>query len=176
MMVARRCDSLSAMSPASLSSVFDLDRIQKLAGVRTLARASMIAASDIEDLTEVDGRLSAVVRGTMPYRVAIWVEGAKKPRFSCSCPQGEGGEFCKHAAAVALTLHGGGRAAVWTGAERQDVGRVEDDPVFEFLLGLDHAELACLVHDAAQREPRTAQRIEAKAAARVGQPAVDVKE
>lgn len=176
MMVARRCDSLSAMSPASLSSVFDLDRIQKLAGVRTLARASMIAASDIEDLTEVDGRLSAVVRGTMPYRVAIWVEGTKKPRFSCTCPQGEDGKFCKHAAAVALTLHGGGRAALWSGDDRPGVGRVEDDPVFEFLLGLDRAELARLVYDAAQRDSRTAQRIEAKAAASVGQPAVDVKE
>ncbi|HMR96244.1 MAG TPA: SWIM zinc finger family protein [Microthrixaceae bacterium] len=136
----------------------------------------MIPASDIEDLTEVDDRLSAAVRGTMPYQVAIWVEGAKKPRFSCTCPQGEDGKFCKHAAAVALTLHGGGRAALWSGDERPGVDRVEDDPVFEFLLGLDHAELARLVYDAAQRDSRTAQRIEAKAAASVGQPAVDVKE
>jgi uncharacterized Zn finger protein len=164
------------MPPASLSTVFDLDQIQKLAGVRVLARASMIAASDIEDLIEVDGRLSAVVRGTMPYSVAIWVEGAKKSRSSCTCPQGEDGKFCKHAAAVALTLHGGGRAALWSGDERQGVGRAEDDPVFEFLLGLDHAQLARLVYDAATRDPRTAQRIEAKAAASVGQPAVDVKE
>ena len=64
----------------------------------------MIPASDIEDLTEVDDRLSAAVRGTMPYQVAIWVEGDKKPRFSCTCPQGEDGKFCKHEAAVALTL------------------------------------------------------------------------
>jgi uncharacterized Zn finger protein len=175
-MVARRCDSLWAMSPALLSSVFDLDRIQKLAGVRALARASMIPASDIEDESEVDGRLSAVVRGTMPYLVAIWVEGTKKPRFSCTCPQGEDGKFCKHAAALALTLHGGGRAALWSDDDRPAVGRVEDDPVFEFLLGLDHAELARLVHDAAQRDSRTAQRIEAKAAASVGQPAVEVRE
>ncbi|MFN7149432.1 MAG: SWIM zinc finger domain-containing protein [Microthrixaceae bacterium] len=164
------------MSPASLFSVFDLDRIQKLAGVRALARASLTPASDIEDLTEVDRRLSAVVRGTMPYQVAIWVEGTKKPRFSCTCPQGEDGKFCKHAAAVALTLHGGGRTALWSGGDRQGAARVEDDPVFEFLLGLDHTELAHLVHDAAQRDSRTAQRIEAKAAASVGQPAVDVKE
>ncbi len=136
----------------------------------------MIPASDIEDLTERNGRLAAVVRGTMPYSVAIWVEGAKKPRFSCTCPQGQDGKFCKHAAAVALTLHGGGRTALWSGHERQGVGRVEDDPVFEFLLGLDHAELAHLVYDAAQRDSRTAQRIEARAAASVGQPAVDVKE
>ena len=125
------------MPPASLSSVFGLDRIQKLAGVRALARASMIPVSDIEDVTEVDGRLSAVVRGTMPYSVAIWVEGTKKPRFGCTCPQGEDGKFCKHAAAVALTLHGDGRAALWPGDDRPAMGRVKDDPVFEFLLGLD---------------------------------------
>jgi uncharacterized Zn finger protein len=100
------------MSSAPLSSVFDLDHIQKLAAVRALARASMIRASDIEDLTETDGRLSAVVRGTMPYAAAIWVEGTKKTRFSCSCPQGEDGKFCKHAAAV-----GGQAVFLWACTE-----------------------------------------------------------
>ncbi|MCZ7630850.1 MAG: hypothetical protein M5U19_18215 [Microthrixaceae bacterium] len=57
--------------------MFDLDRIQKLAGDRVLARASMIPASDIEDLTEVDDHLSAVARGTMPYTVAT---GSRAPR------------------------------------------------------------------------------------------------
>ncbi len=136
----------------------------------------MIRVSDIEGLTETNGQLTAVVRGTMPYSVAIWVDGAKKPRFSCSCPQGEDGKFCKHAAAVALALHGGGRAALRSDDESHSAGRVEDDPVFEFLLEVDHTELAHLVYDAAQRDPRTAQRIEAKAAASVGHPAVDVKE
>jgi hypothetical protein len=50
------------MPPAFLSSVFDLDRIQKLAGVRVLARASMIPEGDIENRTEDDSRLSAVVQ------------------------------------------------------------------------------------------------------------------
>jgi len=156
--------------------VFDLDRIEKLAGVRVLARASMIHSSDVEDLTGTDGRRSAVVRGTMPYRVEIWVEGTRKPRFACSCPQGDDGNFCKHAAAVALTLHGGGRAALRTDDEGRGTGRIEADPVFEFLLGLEPGELAHLVYDAAQRDPRTAQRIEAEAAASVDQPAVDIKE
>lgn len=136
----------------------------------------MIRPSDIEDLTETERRLFAVVRGTMPYSVAIWVEGARKPGYSCSCPQGEEGEFCKHAAAIALTLHGGGTAALRRGGDQGALNQAADDPAFETILGLDHEELAGLVYDAAQRDARTAQRIEAKVATSTGQPAVEVKE
>jgi len=166
------------MAPQSLSTVFDPDRITKLAGVRVLARATVISATDIEDLREVDGRLTATVRGTMPYTVAIWVEGTRRAAYSCTCPQGDDGRFCKHAAAVALTLHGGGRQALRP--RRDDPARqpdgVEDDPVFEFLVGLGAHELALMVHDAAQRDPRTVQRIEARVAGKVGVPTVDVRE
>ena len=168
-----------AMPAASLRSVFDPARIQKLGGVRSFARAVSIPETDIEQRTETDSRLTATVRGTLPYSVAIWVEGTKKPGFSCTCPQGDDGKFCKHAAALALTLHGGGR--IMLRVERQRETRqpggadVESDPVFEFLLTLDHHDLAHLVYDAATRDPRTAQRIEAKVAASVGQPTVDSK-
>lgn len=158
-----------------LAEVFDLGRIQKLCGVRAFARASMIGAAEIEDLTERNGRLTAVVRGTLPYEVALWVEGSRKAAYSCSCPQGEDGKFCKHAGAVALTLHGGGRT-LWAKPAAPSAADIENDPVFDFLLGLDHRELAHLVYDASTRDPRTAQRIEAKAAASAGRPAVDSKE
>lgn len=114
------------------------------------------------------------MRGTLPYAVALWVEGTRKAAWSCTCPQGDDGKFCKHAGAVALTLHGGGRT-VWSKPPAPTEADVEQDPVFELLVGLDHRELAHLVYDAATRDQRTAQRLEAKAAARAGQPAVDVK-
>lgn len=77
--------------------MFDLDRIKKLCGVRAFAKASMIRESEIEGLTEKDGRLVATVRGTLPYSVELWVEGTRKAAWSCNCPQGEDGKFCKHA-------------------------------------------------------------------------------
>lgn len=161
--------------PAPLAHVFDLDRIQKLCGVRAFAKASMIRESEIEGLTENDGRLMATVRGTLPYTVELWVEGARKAAWSCTCPQGEDGKLCKHAGAVALTLHGGGRAA-WAKPVAPSTTDVESDPVFEFLLGLDQRELAHLVYDAATRDTRTAQRLEALVASSVGKPAVHVKQ
>lgn len=160
--------------PAPLAAVFDLDRIKKLCGVRSFAKASMIRSDEIDDLAETDGRLTATVRGTLPYSVALWVEGTRKAAWSCSCPQGEDGRFCKHAGAVALTLHGGGRAA-WARPAPAAEADVERDPVFEFLVGLDPRELARLVYDAATRDARTAQRVEAKAAAHLGKPTVDIK-
>jgi uncharacterized Zn finger protein len=160
-----------------LASVFDLARIEKLSGVRTYTRALMIQASDIEQLTDRGGRLTARVRGTQPYAVALWVEGTRKAAWSCTCPQGEEGKFCKHAGAVALTMHGGADA-VFAAPEEIDATRddLTGDAVFEFLCGLDHEELARLVYDAASRDPRTAQRVDAKIAASAGRPAVDVKE
>lgn len=169
-------DSAAPMTKtAPLTQVFDLDRIKKLCGARAFAKASMIRANEIEGLTEKNGRLAATVRGTLPYSVELWVEGTRKAAWSCTCPQGEDSKFCKHAGAVALTMHGGGRAARAKPAAATPTD-VESDPVFALLLGLDQGELAHLVYDAATRDKRTAQRLEALVAASVGKPKVDVKQ
>jgi SWIM zinc finger len=50
-----------------------------------------------------DERVRAVVKGTVPYVVELWVEGGG-PAWSCTCPAAEDGAFCKHCVAVSLTL------------------------------------------------------------------------
>lgn len=45
-------------------------------------------------------RVTAVVRGSMPYHVELRRD--PKPSWSCTCPVGEDGDFCKHCVAVAL--------------------------------------------------------------------------
>jgi uncharacterized Zn finger protein len=158
---------------SSLREVYDVDRIARLSGARAYARAELIPRRKIENLKIGGGRATATVRGTLPYEIALWIEGQAKPGYSCTCPQGADQKFCKHAAAVALALH-----------DREDETRrrgkpelgVDDDPVFEYLLGLEHDELARLVYDAANRDDRTAQRIQSKIAVSVGAAAVDQKE
>jgi uncharacterized Zn finger protein len=37
----------------------------------------------------------AKVQGTRPYRVELWIEEGDL-EYSCTCPVGADGEFCKH--------------------------------------------------------------------------------
>jgi uncharacterized Zn finger protein len=62
----------------------------------------------VKQLKITSNELSAVVTGTSPYRVRIWVdEGGLS--HSCSCPLGDSGEFCKHCVASALVWLRAGR-------------------------------------------------------------------
>jgi len=47
-------------------------------------------------------RIEGIVRGAMPYQVALWLDDGGKPGWSCTCPVGEDGRFCKHCVALAL--------------------------------------------------------------------------
>jgi len=55
----------------------------------------------VKQLKVTSSALSAVVTGTSRYRVRIWVEEGSLSH-SCSCPVGDGGEFCKHCVASGL--------------------------------------------------------------------------
>lgn len=136
-----------------LEEVFTRERIERLCGVRGFARASMIRSAAIEDLVVGPDRVSATVRGTMPYSVALWVEGTRKAAYSCTCPQGDDGKFCKHLGAVALRLQPDPK-------ELPDDGDEDTDPVVDTLSAVDPRTLAELLVDAAVRDRRTAQRIE----------------
>jgi uncharacterized Zn finger protein len=47
------------------------------------------------------GKLTGMVTGKTNYEVAIWASETRLG-YSCSCPSGADGFFCKHAVAVAL--------------------------------------------------------------------------
>ena len=64
-----------------------------------------IDPSFIQDVEIAQDRISATVRGTIPYSTILWVDDKDRPKSSCTCPQGEDGKFCKHCAAVGLSLH-----------------------------------------------------------------------
>lgn len=116
------------------------------------------AAGRVKKMKVGEDAVSATVRGTRSYKVRLWVE-AGGPSFSCTCPVGEEGLFCKHCVAVGLVLtqEGGGPAVAGSGEwamdlrshlEGQDKGRLvelllaqaEDDEFFRGRLLLEAAK------------------------------------
>lgn len=98
---------LLLVAARTLASLLTAGEVAQLAGPRSYARG--VGYHDdgrVELESQTDGRVEALVRGTMPYRVALWVKG-RTVDWSCSCPMGEDGEFCKHCVAVALALQQG---------------------------------------------------------------------
>jgi uncharacterized Zn finger protein len=88
----------------SLTDVITLAEVQSLADLKTFARGKAYffegAASRLE---ERDGFLHADVRGTHRYHVELGTGDDGELTYECDCPVGEGGIFCKHAVAVALS-------------------------------------------------------------------------
>ncbi|NUP94782.1 MAG: SWIM zinc finger family protein [Planctomycetaceae bacterium] len=78
------------------------DVLRRLVDDRTFERGQTYAAQGrVTDLVRQERSLSAVVRGTTDYRVSIHAKGDQLA-YSCTCPVGAEGAFCKHAVAVVL--------------------------------------------------------------------------
>jgi uncharacterized Zn finger protein len=73
----------------------------ELAGERYFERGEAYhRGGHVRDLLEHDGVIAAKVLGTHEYRVRFWAEDDLI--YSCDCPLGVDGEFCKHCVAVGL--------------------------------------------------------------------------
>jgi uncharacterized Zn finger protein len=77
--------------------------------LRCLASASSFERGEdyfldgqVKALAEHERTITAKVRGTRPYRVKFWVDEEEDLEYSCTCPIGANGEFCKHCVAVGL--------------------------------------------------------------------------
>jgi uncharacterized Zn finger protein len=85
-----------------LSSVLNEAVIERLASSRSFGRgASYCEEGRVGPLRADAGRVSATVQGAADYAVQLRA-GKDGLRFSCSCPVGGDGAFCKHCVAVAL--------------------------------------------------------------------------
>ena len=92
------------MPAVTLTSLLEPERLADLAGMRSYARGAAYHSDGRVELGAVGaGRAEAVVRGTMPYDVALWVD-MNALRWSCACPVGDDGAFCKHCVAVGLAV------------------------------------------------------------------------
>jgi len=80
----------------------NLRKIRALAGKVWFARGeAYYQQGRVTELSEHNGKLSAIVTGTEDYRVRLWTED-NELGYSCTCPLGDDEQFCKHCVAAAL--------------------------------------------------------------------------
>jgi uncharacterized Zn finger protein len=80
----------------------NLRKIRALAGEVWFARGeAYYQQGRVAELSEYNGKLSAIVTGTEDYRVRLWTEDSDL-NYSCTCPLGDDEQFCKHCVAAAL--------------------------------------------------------------------------
>src|SRR3990172_9658727 len=88
---------------SNLESMLDRRALRRMAGARSFERGEeYFHGGQVGALVEHQGTIAAKVQGTRPYRVKLWVENGEMG-FSCTCPMGADGAFCKHCVAVGLT-------------------------------------------------------------------------
>lgn len=81
------------------------ERIRSRASRQTYERGEQYQqAQRVLSLQFTDGELIARVQGTEVYDVRFWRRG-KELQTDCTCVFAREGAFCKHAVAVALTIH-----------------------------------------------------------------------
>ena len=124
----------------------------------------------VKAMNEEEGTITAKVQGTRPYRVKLWIEKGDL-EYSCSCPVGADGEFCKHCVAVGLT---------WLQSKdpkESEKGRpapgVTMDDVRAHLLEQDKTALVDVLMEHAMEDDRLRQRLSMKAAKK-GSKALDL--
>src|SRR5882724_7898203 len=116
----------------------------------------------VKALAEHEGTITAKVQGTRPYRVKFWIDEEDDLEYSCTCPVGADGEFCKHCVAVGLAwLEVGQSKSPGQGKAQQGVTM---DDVRAYLLGLDKNALVEMLVDRAIEDDRLRQSLFIKAA------------
>jgi uncharacterized Zn finger protein len=143
--------------------VFNRRRVRSLAGPRSFERGEEYARSGtVTKLRVIGTSAEATVRGSAPYKVHLGVEDGE-PVFSCTCPVGVEGSFCKHAAALALVATGP------HSTQQQSDDNAEVD-VRAFLEGLGHERLVDLVLELAAADELALARLRLEAAKAVPGP------
>src|SRR4030065_1343456 len=88
---------------SNLESVLYRLSLRSMAGARSFDRGEEYSTDgQVGALVEHQGTIAAKVQGTRSYRVKLWAENGEL-RFSCTCPVGADGAFCKHCVAAGLS-------------------------------------------------------------------------
>jgi uncharacterized Zn finger protein len=85
-----------------MERLIDRATLRRMAGARAFERGEdYCAGGQVRALGGHEDVITARVLGTREYRVKLWVENGDL-EFSCTCPVGTDGAFCKHCVAVGL--------------------------------------------------------------------------
>ncbi len=94
--------STTVKNKSTFDSIITQQQLRQLAGGRSYARGDEYFQYEyVKALAEYDDMITASVQGTHRYQVKLWIEDDELD-YSCTCPVGNDGEFCKHCVAVGL--------------------------------------------------------------------------
>ncbi|MGH9968842.1 MAG: DUF6880 family protein [Pyrinomonadaceae bacterium] len=142
--------------PISALECLSVLNIRLLAGDRWFARGeAYLQQGRVNDLRADGRRLAANVTGTQTYRVRLSCRNSRI-EFSCTCPVGEDGNFCKHCVAVALSWIDGES----TLHEPNESAPKHNSDLRSFLETQDHQKLVDLILQEASKNRRLKDRLE----------------
>ncbi len=155
-----RNTAIMTAKTASLARLITAERLRRLAGEVWFARGKAYCSEGRVTSVRRDGDvIVAAVSGTRPYRVRLWLDGGELS-YSCTCPLGAEGEFCKHCVAVGLA---------WLAQSDQPDGAtstegVEANDLRAYLSGLTVSELVDMILARANEDESLHQRLVLRAA------------
>ena len=148
-----------------LKDILDRHILRRMAWGRSFQRGEdYFTRERVRSLVEHEGIITAGVIGTREYRVKLWAADGNL-EFSCTCPVGTDGAFCKHCVAVGLTwLEQGseGRPA----PKKTAKPAVTMDDVRAYLAGLEKDEVVDMLMKQAMEDFHLRQRLLLTAAKR----------
>jgi len=154
---------MKARGRSALENALDRRTLRRMAGARSFERGEdYFAEGQVRALAEHEGTLTARVLGTREYRVKLWVEEGDV-EFSCTCPVGTDGAFCKHCVAVGLAWLEQGKEGK-TSPGKPAKPSVTMDDVRVFLAGREKDALVGMLLEQAMEDDRLRQRLLMKAA------------
>lgn len=150
----------------SLSKALNEAVLKRLAGDRTFQRGlDYYLDGRVESMDETEDGLRAMVAGSRDYQVTLASDEGILD-YSCECPQGEDGAFCKHCVAAALAWLRRPAAARSKGGRQTAKLTVED--AAKFLREEDKNTLIAMILQWAKDDSRLQENLLIYAARRSG--------
>jgi uncharacterized Zn finger protein len=147
---------------ATLAEVLTRRALVELAGERYFERGEKYYRDGLARIfAEYDGTVTARVAGTHEYRVRLQAVGDEL-RYSCTCPLGMDGVFCKHCVAAGLAWLERSRGPL---ADAAEPAGVTMDEVRAYLGRQDRDALVRIVLDRAAEDELLRERLLLRAAA-----------
>lgn len=136
---------------SALESILNRDALLDLSGERYFERGEGYNLEGrVRSLVEHEGTIAAKVLGTEEYRVRLWAgDGALD--YTCDCPLGVDGEFCKHCVAVGLAWLEGDVSGESPATTMNDVKT--------YLEGLEKVTLVRIIMEQAMEDERLRERL-----------------
>lgn len=136
---------------SALESILNRDALLDLAGERYFERGEGYNLEGrVRSLVEHEGTIAAKVLGTEEYRVRLWA-GDRDLDYTCDCPLGMDGEFCKHCVAVGLAWLEGDVSGEAPASTMNDVET--------YLEGLEKETLVRIILEQAMEDERLRERL-----------------